>query len=416
MNNTIKKMIKGMVISVILLISINVLAQESIIEEKRLHRDMRIMGGILGKLIAQEENTHYPGYYIGMSPNIMLLKGFGIVFYTHKSSPLTNDFLFGGVTRNMKTSYSKTLENFLVMQYEEKSLESKKGKKSDIDSTEIKMLQKENEAIETLKDNIICFFKKYVPAIRQLKDDDRIAIIVKLDNWRNKKYQDSFLKAMVTKQAVDLYRKNRISYADFQKRIVFQLREEKSDITKDIDIMSEILSRGLDSSTYWRPSSYRGTYMENFGVIFFLNIPSRFLTLSIVSTDTPDVVLTKTITNSSKEYQTSKEEIFDLKGKLITITEKEKKKKKDREKEINKSIKELQDELFDLLASYGHTLRIKPEEWVVLNVNMGNNLFYPRNSDNSHFILQIKKKYLDYYYKGTITIDELRKKLIVQTI
>jgi molybdopterin converting factor small subunit len=157
----------------------------------------------------------------------------------------------------------------------------------------------------------------------------------------------------------------------------------------------------MDSSSFWRRSSNSGLYINGLGALLFMELPSMYL--AVPGTDNLISVI---------EGQVSENVVA-----IAPYSRKEGEKEEEKKKTEREVIQEVQDELFELIASYGHTLRLKPQESIVLNVNLGARLIsYSRaNKSPSRLVLQLKKKDLDDYNSGIITLANLRNKLIRQT-
>ena len=72
----------------------------------------------------------------------------------------------------------------------------------------------------------------------------------------------------------------------------------------------------------------------------------------------------------------------------------------------------LKDELLDLLVSYGHTIQLKPDEQLILDINRGpqiNFLIQP-SGQTTHHRIQIKKQDLDDYSNGKLTLNQLKQR------
>ena len=66
------------------------------------------------------------------------------------------------------------------------------------------------------------------------------------------------------------------------------------------------------------------------------------------------------------------------------------------------------------MISYGHTLRLKPEEYIVVKADLGSQYVFwnDENMKPTTIILQLQKKLLDRYNAGTLTKSDLKQKMI----
>ena len=207
--------------------------------------------------------------------------------------------------------------------------------------------------------------------------------------------ENAFLTAWITREDVNRYRRNQMNASDFKGRIHYQLAESETNIDTDIDILSEIFNRAMSGTSFWNSFSNNGIYIDGLGALMFMDLPQFYGT------------------------DLSAEDIFMLGGKKNAVVVSPGRRTTGNKKgtDDKDTLKEVEDELFDLLASYGHTLGLKPQEKIVLNVNMGQLFmtFTGESNNPSRLILQLKKKDLDDYNTGLITLTDLRKKLIRQT-
>jgi len=267
-----------------------------------------------------------------------------------------------------------------------------------------KIIEEEKKAVETLKDNISLFFINYISAIGQLNPQDRIAVLVDLSDWNIMDSADGFLTGWVTKQDVDRYRQDRSKESELKNKINFQLASSDSDIDMDINILSEIFDRAMDSSTWWGKSNNNGIYINGLGALLFMDIPSNYYVLNADGENLISIVRGRTYEDAVTAF----------------VPGKEKSAKKEKGESAEERIQKVQDELFELMASYGHTVRLKSQESIVLNIDLGRrSLFMNYNGKTdkipSRLILQLKKQDLDEYNRGVITLDALKKRLVRQT-
>ena len=398
------------------------LGQKISVDRNRMNRDIRIMEGILDKLF---DGKSYWRFTQGNTQG-MYLEGFGVAFHANKERPVQS-YVFPILEEDLsklreekERIQEEVMEIYdrheaLQEEMEQARIKARTARKRDKlytlpasedeaewDSLYVspeETLEDEKKAIQDLKDNILVFFQNYASAIGQLRPDDRIAVLVNLDDWEITRTGNAFLIGWIAWQDVERYRRKQMSKSDFEKNIHFQLTDSETDIHTDIDIMTEILHRAM------APFPFRGTHVNNglhldgLGAIFFIDFPGRF----IHSDDEHLMVVTGKdvegdVTYYSYGYKTEKEE-------------------KEEEQERKDYIQDVRDDILEILASYGHTLRLDPNESIIFSIDTGRSSFYwNRAKDHpSQLILQMKKAYLDDYNRGTLSFDELQKKLILNT-
>lgn len=419
MNNKFKQIRQVLPTIIFLCLTASGFSQKTSIDQRRLNRDLRIMEGILDKLFKGRASSHY---FNGRTKAVYL-PGFGVVFHTSQKAPVHRDFnialryQFEAVQEmadkvrdeheEVRREVEETREK--IEEAAEAATEAQRlaRSKSDIDVAEEilldsdKIIEDEKKTIDNYKKNILVFFRNYTSAIGQLRPHDRIAVLINLRGWESLDTESPFLTGWISKQDIDRYRQNQMNESEFKKNIHFQLADVESDIDMDISILSEILDRAMDSSSFWRESSNSGLYIGGLGALLFMELPSMYLT--IPGADNLISVI---------EGQVNENVVA-----IAPYSRKEGEKEKEKKKTEDEVIQEVQDELFELIASYGHTLRLKPQESIVVNVNLGTRLIsYARAKKSpSRLILQLKKKDLDDYNRGIITLANLRNKLIRQT-
>jgi hypothetical protein len=128
----------------------------------------------------------------------------------------------------------------------------------------------------------------------------------------------------------------------------------------------------------------------------FIDLPSRYL----FNGEANDYFLV-----AEKQLQKA----LEYNGRVVDLREDEKTSAERQEK-----IKKVKSELIELMADYGHTLRIKPEESILLNVNVGEYYIIVGQAKKSFtdFSLQFMKKDLDAYHQGSIKLVDLEKRLL----
>jgi len=376
------------IISILLGFFTSGLSQQKINYEK-LNRDINIMEGILNKLL----NDNYT--HSNIDTKGLYVSNFGLVFHTNPVGyRLGGPFLYS--YKQSQKLLKEMKRNFLELEKTTpKTPSTTETYKKIIKSLEKEYSKNNNEQIQkALKDNILLFFQNYASAIGQLKPQDKIVVLV---NLRNSKLADSgetFLSGWIMKKDIDELRQHRINTLDFKKRVHFQVSDGQTDIIRDVSVMTEIFDRGIETSLLFDDYSSSGIYLKGLGALFFIDV-TRTIWSNLKNNPF-------TVGSTEKNGTTS-----------ITITKKTNKKKKETNKEY---LQKLQENLFELLSSYGHTLRLKPNEWIVINVDIENNSFFSgREEIPSHFTIQVSKKDVDDYDRGILSLKELRRRIILRT-
>lgn len=408
----------------ILIFTIPVFSQQSRLNQRRLTRDLNIMEGVLDKLLQGETHSRYR-LFDGHSRGVYL-PGFGILFHTQQEGPVIHELnvalqrQYEAVQEKaakvreemddkrdeMRTAKEMAEEAFLLATRDKDKRIEELEELSVVDelATESKQRrQEEARNIEMYKDQIFIFFKNYTAAIGQLSPENRLAVLVNLKGWDISEDKNTYLTAWVKKEDVDRFRQKQISAEELKNRTHFQLTTDKKEIDTDISILTEILERGM-SSTTWYGSGNSGIYINGLGAIVFVEVPNVFRTARVGFGEGISVI----VNDSDAGAYT-----------YVPSTGSVSKSDKKDDKSFEERMNEVETELFDLIASYGHTLRIESNESIILNVKLGSRIFttWGRNKEKhpSNLILQLKKKDLDDYNSGSIDLSSLKQRLVKQT-
>ena len=377
--------------------------------QKRMDRDLRIMEGVLDKLFqGKNEYTLWNG-----STKALQIPDYGVIFHTSRHGPVysTMDISLERYKDNIRIISERIrnkAERMKRVEIDEKVVDEVSDALEHVDLDFIrephyvriqpeKIIEKEKESIDSFKENITLFFENYASAIGQLEPTHRIAVLINLKDWEMTDTESTFLTSWVSKRDIDSYREGQITANHFKQRIHFDLADSESDIDMDIDILNEILDRALHTSHHGMTSN-SGLYLSGLGAILFMEMPSLHIISS--DSDTPVSVIisdrvNRAISHSYGRSRNIEEEVIHTEDR----------------------VSEIHDELFELIASYGHTLRIQPKDRIILKVNLGSGHLYwsSGKKEPSHLLLQLRKEDVDGYSKGIVTRDELRRRLISQT-
>jgi len=370
-----------------ILMPLTIQGQSAQIDSFRLKRDLRIMEGILDKLLDQDNsNMRFSG-----NPKGIYIPDYGMVFFIEKPQPFhpvllnTLDKDIGQLMAN-GTEFSKKVENKHNRLFSDKKF-------SDLHKEAEKL---EKESLEKIKSGITEFFSHYVSSASLLKGSDRIAVLVHLNRWRSMTQDNSFLTAWIQQKYAEALRQSHGNNLHLLSNIHFDLNAGNASIAKDIDIMTEIFDQAIATGTSPRYSSTSGLYLNGLGALLFMDIQPGFrfgnpdTSFSIVIHNRGDAVSGYSLTANTKNAG----------EKTTTRIE----------------LQKLGDELLDLMASYGHTIQIKPEEQIIIEVNLGPKIsfFGSEFNDPSAMRMQLTKRDLDAYNQGKINLKSLKDKLILQ--
>ncbi len=414
---TWKRSIIASILAILLSVGHTVYAQESI-DQKRLGRDLRIMEGVLSKLLnGRESRQAFNGH-----TKSVFLPGFGVVFHTSKEGPIYRTFVTNyqkqsALIKKMEDVERRHIElrdkmegrrkevEEAALRAEEKARAVEEAKEREfavidgfLDTNLEDIIEEEKKSIGNFKDHIALFFKNYSSAIGQLKPDHRIAVLVNLKDWKLIDTDNGFLTGWITKSDIDRYRRKEISDCDLGNLIHYDLSDKESDIDFDISILSEILDRAMIEDGMLKSSSNTGIYLKGLGALLFMELPRYFVSdgglsdgVSVIfQGETDNALIYKMNTDQSKKNQDANRQ-----------------KRQD-------YVQQIRDNIFELIASYGHTLRIQPQESVIVKVDLGRRFISLGGKDDSvsQIIIKLNKKDLDDYNRGVLSLSALRNKMV----
>lgn len=411
--------------------SITAFTQQNAFDQQRMNKDLRIMEGILDKLLQGNISVYYN---VSGRTKAVYLPEFGIVFNIKQglfSSTIFNENM------QQQENHIQEILNHLEHNIQEREMEINTGVRNEfqteqqieLDRSEMEkiteamnaysnqLLQKQEKIIDELKENITVFFSNYVSAIGQLQSQDKLVVLVDLKNSQPRDSGNDILIGWVLKQDVDRYRQGQIDESGFEGRVYFQFADTESDIDTDIGILLEIFDRAMDSSPYWGNSISTGVYLEGLGALIFMEIPRTISFGSAIN------VYNNYILNEGRvllREENGRPIAYNWEGQRLGEVAQESDDQGSEDEDVERAnaeieyIESVQNELFELLASYGHTLRLPSQEWVILNANLGSRFIGFTNEEKtpSFFILKLKKKDLDDYNRGAITLSTLKGRLV----
>ena len=170
-------------------------------------------------------------------------------------------------------------------------------------------------------------------------------------------------------------RNGKINEAKFRSRLVFGEPKTDESLAKKIQIMAGILDQTIGTQRRhlgpFRETSPTGVYLEGAGALFFAK-PSREVDVYFFSSG-----------------ETKKED---------------------------DGAKKLKDDLVEVIADYGHTLRsMKPTEHIAIQVDPIREAFW-KEGKKSGLLIKVQKKDIDAYNKGKVGLGVLKKRIQVDEI
>ena len=364
---------------------------------KRMKRDLSIQESILDQFF-DEKKVSSTGLYIE-NYGVLLIASDGIQKYVTRVRAIGGasvnilQMKIGDKVWHIEKKSDKSGEN-----EEEEILEFfVTGKKPEASQNEKK---EQNEAI---KKQITEFLSIYGNTIGQLKDDDRVTILLHLKKTQEgfgkqietfeKKSETSknmafkivantrriLLEATVTKRDIEAYNRGKIDEQTFQNRITFREHEPQPSRDKRIDILADILSNTLKNDTDLRFLSgikSTGFYQKGIGALFFLSQKDNLFW-----------------------YDWHK-----------------------RESDENDGLDAFKTAVIETLVDYGPTLRgLSPEEFIIVHINLiGQSHLKIGDKDKTtdikppdRILFRVAKRDIDAYTREKIDFDTFRKRVVI---
>lgn len=356
-------------------------------DTSRMERDLGIMNVVLDRLVFK---TSGPFGHLGVSTRGIYLPDYGVIFLMPNHS---SAFTIYSVTGN-----ARRLEEELAQQRRVKSTSRAKASEGSGMAYEYHTENKRD-----FKPSLVEFFSKYADAIGQLDDSERIAV------YRSGSGNNILYSLTVTGQAVarsgvetgtedvlavarkaDIValRSGKLKTDDFMNRLVFKNIEGET-ANSEIDIMARIIDTALQGRTreqVFQTTNSRGIYLDDFGVIFFTN-----------ATFGNDAYTT--VWKTYEDQRTLEE---GLQRRVLDLQ----RASEQRRENWTMRYKKFKQQLSEVIADYGHTLRqLKPQDNIVITANLDNT---PEGGP-SYLVCRLKKQHIDAFNARRITREEMVK-------
>ena len=407
-------------IAAALCLSLPAFPVEAEIDRKRMKQDLDIMEGILKSIHAQT-TSNLVGVHREPQVRGLYFENYGVIFLIEELGPAGYS-LPGGFPDKVTKVFETHSEGDVTMKFKEQV----EKRRTDIQNRLAEFLGTYADAIRQLKDtdriSILIFLQRLSPygfdlesavvgdsewlwakqsvprrhmmALRgAIKPDNRDSIAV-----RAKRSLDSdtffytvtsdqvYSEVTVKKGDIVAYRRERIDDEEFIKRIAFLDHRRDASLMKKIGVMSAILDKALTQAEHPVPrtDATRGIYQNGLGALFFVNAkrgPRTFFSSKTRNAPKSPVNLAKP--RNAVKGDTHFQERF-------------------------------KDELVEAVGDYGYTLRtLEPDEYILLDVRFSRG-FPRRTSDPRGLVLKVKKRDVDAYSRGELDLAAFRKKADIQ--
>ena len=382
-------------------------------DHERLVNDLRIMEGILEKLLTPTENAVFSS---GSGSQGFYLPDYGVIFIVPTSSPLKKSyFILPRAPRAIPVPRASGEDddengyaNRLTLGF---------GNSDDDDARAKRLEENEKKELERISSKVSDFLGIYADAIGQLSRQDKIAVY--LYNSSNQSPEHLFY---VLKKDIIEFKSRKIKSKTFNKRIKYSSLLKNDEMSSQIDIMAYIFNTSLEAPT---SGSYNfrmirtgvnGLYLDGFGALFIVNRRKNSLRNNFLAIDSQ----LDYVSGELESFYSDNENGSLKKSDKVKLSERKKEKISSRKRafdnemvEYRKSMEEYKLSFSTLLGNYGHTLRlVDNNEWIGVITNWQNSIRRGSNLGRSNaLIIKVLKKDVDTYNTGRISKEEFFKKI-----
>ena len=360
-------------------------ASEGEVDRERMQQDLDIMEGILQSLHAQT-TSNLAGIHREPQIRGLYFENYGVIF--HIEEKRSSGMVVDVDVRRLREKPAGVTEELEEEDFLKEVAEQRKKMRVGV------------------QERLVEFLGTYADGIRQLKDEDRITILVHqqprsrtLIAATDKRLlaelsKQVYSEATAKKSDIVAYRRERIAEAEFRRRIVSRDRAPDASMMKKIGVMATILDKALKQPEPPVPKldATLGIYQKGLGALFFVNAKSaNRLKLPYSLTWPPTASLRKAPKTATVRIRA---------GRAV--------------KAGNPLEERFKVELIEVVGDYGYTLRtLKPEEYIVVEVRFPRGAGR-RSSGARGLILQVKKKDVDAYSRGDQDLATFRQKVDIR--
>ncbi|RMH87332.1 MAG: hypothetical protein D6681_15400, partial [Calditrichaeota bacterium] len=257
--------------------------------------------------------------------------------------------------------------------------------------------------LQEVKDKLADFLGNYAPTLSQLKDNERVSVVVDLYATvpslptslpEDESVSDfpSMIEATAFRKDLEAHRRGELSPEAFRKRIVYREHPVNREIEKRMKIMGNILKTALSEEpeeVIGLTGEPGGVYLAEIGVVFFVKPEVSRVTMALEKF--------MRISQSGRAAQS------------VPISPEE---EEDSAGQVRAKMQRYRQELLKLVGEYGTTLRpLKPEKQIVV-ISVSENGWGSDDEEAfpDQLILMVKKADVDAYAAGRIRLNALEKR------
>jgi len=355
----------------------------------RMQRDLDIMNAILDRLV-----FNVPGHFVrlgGEATKGIYLPDYGVIFLTPKRSGAFGVVNFSAENARRRVEvYQRDAEA-----YKKAKQQSKAGERGGIAH------EYRTAGMEKIKEPLVEFFSKYADAIGQLDDSERIVIYTtggenvfysfgegwEISSRRGVETGNQDMLAVARKADIVALRTGKLKSDDFINRLIFKDIATES-TNSDIEIMARIIDtalQGRSRESRLHGNNSHGIYLDDFGAIFFTHTTfSHDFSLRILQ-DLEKRAAEENLQRRILDLQAASEQ---------------------RRDDWATHYKKFKQQLGDVIADYGHTLRqLQPQDNIVITADLIN---APDDGFN-YLVCRVKKQHVDAFNARRISRDQFMR-------
>ena len=370
------------------------------IDWKRMQRDLDIMETILDKLLDSEQSDATGLYF----------SRYGVVFQVEIGGWSLAVFqveALRGQAEALKRQAEQVRNEAERLAHARSSSETAKPAKEEKEKLMVMTRGgidvTPNERLEMLKEACFEFLRDYADAIGQLTDNDRVTILLHFEDMsevfstrlgRQGQKWPWAVEVSARKRDIVAFRRGGLSEKAFRQRLVVRERFAEQGRDKEVDIMASILATALKRRYLegYSTNRGRGMYLEGLGALFFL----------------------KGDLFSARAQAAMERALGQYLQQLEGGASEERVRKKSQE-QLEQAFADFKEEVIQLVADYGHTLRkLKSNEYVIVNVDFENRWALLYTETPKRVFFKVQKRELDRYNRGQITLAQLKSKVEFQ--
>ncbi len=344
-------------------------------DRERMNRDLEIMEGILDRMLRNGPRP-FPGLLSERGSRGSYLPDYGVIFVVNLEDRFEMRLLAPEIDFSFTDGPGETHERQVSVVHRNKVV----AEKHEADAS------RPEERLTTLKNDLMDFFGSYADAIGQLKPDERIMVVVQLNesdptaSAAISKADILYIQASLTRADLTKFKRGESGGKKLREVIRFHEIPASEEMGKELAVMTSIFRTGL--SRRYNPdfgvSRVSGFYTDAMGAIFLVD----------GDLENPDYTFLYKIDSKSSQVKSQK---------LASR----------RETSSAVAAQKFREELTRLVADFGPAMKLLPsDKHFVVSVELAG-----AAKGQVSLLLMASKGDLDAYARGAITLAELRNRI-----